>query len=111
LISATGWRGSNSWAPGDDGHHHHLICTECTEVIEIEECFSARAGGENRGAQRLQSDHAKLEFFGICPECQGIKPQAQSSKLKSQSGSKALGPPAPNEPEANHRGVANALTG
>ena len=24
---------------GEDGHHHHLICTRCTEVVEIEECF------------------------------------------------------------------------
>src|SRR5215471_11016371 len=24
---------------GDDGHHHHLICTRCAEVVEIEECF------------------------------------------------------------------------
>ena len=24
---------------GDDGHHHHLVCTRCAEVIEIEECF------------------------------------------------------------------------
>ena len=24
---------------GDDGHHHHLVCTRCAEVVEIEECF------------------------------------------------------------------------
>src|ERR1039457_2869432 len=23
----------------DDGHHHHLVCTQCAEVVEIEECF------------------------------------------------------------------------
>src|SRR6266550_3387487 len=25
---------------GDDGHHHHLVCTRCAEVVEIEECFT-----------------------------------------------------------------------
>ena len=24
---------------GDDGHHHHLICTRCAGVAEITECF------------------------------------------------------------------------
>src|SRR6185295_1211002 len=23
---------------GDDGHHHHLVCTRCAEIVEIEEC-------------------------------------------------------------------------
>jgi Fur family ferric uptake transcriptional regulator len=27
---------------GDDGHHHHLVCTRCAEVVEIGECFPAR---------------------------------------------------------------------
>src|ERR1700722_16407420 len=26
-------------AAGDDGHHHHLVCTRCAAVVEIEECF------------------------------------------------------------------------
>src|ERR1039458_1498490 len=26
---------------GDDGHHHHLVCTSCAEVVAIEECFSS----------------------------------------------------------------------
>src|SRR5882757_4338488 len=25
---------------GDDGHHHHLVCTRCAEVVEIDECFT-----------------------------------------------------------------------
>src|SRR5206468_12880339 len=24
---------------GDDGHHHHLVCTRCSDIIELEECF------------------------------------------------------------------------
>src|SRR3954463_16816469 len=23
---------------GDDGHHHHLVCTECSQIVEVEEC-------------------------------------------------------------------------
>ena len=23
---------------GDDGHHHHLVCTRCAEIVELDEC-------------------------------------------------------------------------
>lgn len=55
---------------GDDGHHHHLICTQCAQVVEIEECFPAEI--ERRIARR-NGFHAvthRLEFFGVCPSCQ-----------------------------------------
>lgn len=52
------------------GHHHHLICTECALIIEVEDCFPK--GLEQRVAEGngfKQITH-KLEFFGICPGCQ-----------------------------------------
>jgi Fur family ferric uptake transcriptional regulator len=55
---------------GDDGHHHHLICTRCSDIIELEECFPEEL--QDRIAAR--SGYAKvthrLEFFGVCPRCQ-----------------------------------------
>jgi Fur family ferric uptake transcriptional regulator len=55
-------------------HHHHLICTRCAEVVEIEECFPSQL--ERRIAQRngFKSITHKLEFFGLCPSCQGPPP-------------------------------------
>lgn len=57
-------------AEGDDGHHHHLVCTRCSEIVEIEECFSDEM--EKKIAERngFKSVTHKLEFFGICPACQ-----------------------------------------
>lgn len=52
-------------------HHHHLVCTDCAKVVEIEECFPEEL--ERRiavGNGFAQITH-KLEFFGVCPECQG----------------------------------------
>ena len=54
---------------GDDGHHHHLVCTSCSVIIEIDDCLPAgfeRALGERHGF--LNITH-KLEFFGLCPRC------------------------------------------
>ena len=54
----------------DDGHHHHLVCLECSTVVEIGECFSGNL------EQRIAQEHGfadvshRLEFFGLCPDCQ-----------------------------------------
>lgn len=57
-------------AENDDGHHHHLVCIRCSEVVEIEECFPVNI--EKRIATRngFKNVTHKLEFFGICPDCQ-----------------------------------------
>jgi Fur family ferric uptake transcriptional regulator len=55
---------------GDDGHHHHLVCTRCFNVVEIEECLLTDL--EDRIARRngFKAVTHKLEFFGVCPRCQ-----------------------------------------
>jgi len=57
-------------AEGDDGHHHHLVCTRCSAVVEIEECFTREL--EEKVAERngFKAITHRLEFFGICPQCQ-----------------------------------------
>ena len=55
---------------GDDGHHHHLVCTRCAEVVEIAEC-SMRALEERIALQNgFKAVTHRLEFFGICHACQ-----------------------------------------
>jgi Fur family ferric uptake transcriptional regulator len=55
---------------GDDGHHHHLVCTRCSEIVEVEECVIREL--EDRVATRngFKGVTHRLEFFGICPACQ-----------------------------------------
>lgn len=55
---------------GDDGHHHHLVCTRCAGVVELDECSMREL--EERIAFRngFKAVTHKLEFFGICPDCQ-----------------------------------------
>jgi Fur family transcriptional regulator, ferric uptake regulator len=56
---------------GDDGHHHHLVCIRCAGVVEIDEC--SIHGLEERIARRngYKAVTHRLEFFGVCPDCQG----------------------------------------
>jgi Fur family transcriptional regulator, ferric uptake regulator len=57
-------------AAGNDGHHHHLICTKCSEVVEIEECFPDEIERRIEAANGFKAVTHKLEFFGLCPDCQ-----------------------------------------
>ncbi|MDX1613673.1 MAG: Fur family transcriptional regulator [Candidatus Promineifilaceae bacterium] len=53
----------------DDGHHHHLICSNCETVIEFEQCMVAeidRIVGEHFDFEI--SGHL-LEVFGRCSQC------------------------------------------
>jgi Fur family transcriptional regulator, ferric uptake regulator len=55
---------------GDDGHHHHLICTHCAEVVEIGECFPTEIEQRIANQNGFRSVTHRLEFFGVCPACQ-----------------------------------------
>ena len=52
-------------------HHHHLVCTDCGFVEEIELCDMALLEKRVlRHSRRFKviSEHA-LEFFGLCKKC------------------------------------------
>ena len=54
-----------------DRGHHHLICSECGQVVEFDECTVGQL--QETLAQRLNFDirgHL-LEFYGLCERCQG----------------------------------------
>ena len=55
---------------GDNGHHHHLICRQCSSVVELKECFPSKLEKKIAKQNSYIAISHKLEFFGICPECQ-----------------------------------------
>jgi Fur family ferric uptake transcriptional regulator len=53
-----------------DEHHHHLVCTECSGVVEIDDCFPEELERKISRRNGFKSVTHKLEFFGVCPRCQ-----------------------------------------
>jgi Fur family ferric uptake transcriptional regulator len=53
----------------DDGHHHHLVCKGCAEVVEIEDCFPRELEEEIARRNGYTGVTHRLEFFGLCPRC------------------------------------------
>ena len=55
---------------GDDGHHHHLICVRCAQIVEIVDCFAPELEQEIAARNGFTAITHKLEFFGVCARCQ-----------------------------------------
>ncbi|HYU56892.1 MAG TPA: Fur family transcriptional regulator [Actinomycetota bacterium] len=53
----------------EPGHHHHLICEGCGQVVEIPSCEVeewASGVAERRG---FTAAHHQADIFGLCPKC------------------------------------------
>jgi Fur family ferric uptake transcriptional regulator len=60
-VSAYVWCGQ--------AHHHHLICTDCRNVTELDESAVAPLAGAIARKEGFRVDHATLDFYGQCREC------------------------------------------
>lgn len=54
-------------------HHHHLICTNCQEVIgvDVEEKELRKQEAAFAEIHGFKVERHMLEFFGLCASCQG----------------------------------------
>lgn len=52
-----------------DGHHHHIICTNCNRVIEFEDCHLTALANELESRLHVRLTGHLLEFYGLCDRC------------------------------------------
>ena len=52
-----------------DGHHHHIICTNCSRVIEFEECDLGELAADLERRLNVHLSGHLLEFYGLCSDC------------------------------------------
>jgi len=53
-----------------DGHHHHIICTNCNRVIEFDDCDLHDLSRQLEETFDVTLTGHLLEFYGICENCQ-----------------------------------------
>jgi Fur family ferric uptake transcriptional regulator len=56
--------------PAEKGHHHHLVCTECGAVIDLDESLLSSLKGMLRREYKFSADLKHLAIFGRCHKCQ-----------------------------------------
>jgi Fur family transcriptional regulator, ferric uptake regulator len=50
-------------------HHHHLACTKCGRVEEIDEAYVRPIAERLSREMGFQIDDARLDFYGRCATC------------------------------------------
>lgn len=51
-------------------HHHHVVCLECGKFVCVEQCNLKQIDDEVKKETGFTIKFHRLEFFGICPDCQ-----------------------------------------
>jgi Fur family ferric uptake transcriptional regulator len=75
-LASSGVIDSFSHHPGEscyrlcgDGHHHHLVCTSCHRVVELNECdLDSWLAKVATIADFEPTDH-RVEVLGLCSNC------------------------------------------
>jgi len=55
--------------PADKGHHHHLVCTECGAVIDLDESLLSSLKSALLREYKFVADLRHLAIFGRCVKC------------------------------------------
>lgn len=58
----------------DAEHHHHLVCTRCQRVLDLDETVVAPLLSSVGRRHEFQVDHAALDFYGLCRRCRRPRP-------------------------------------
>jgi Fur family ferric uptake transcriptional regulator len=51
-------------------HHHHLICSECGQVVDFTDCDLSDIERRLSRDTGFEMESHLLEFLGRCPACQ-----------------------------------------
>jgi Fur family ferric uptake transcriptional regulator len=53
----------------ENGHHHHLICSNCDRVIEFEDCLVEELARALGGRFDFKVQGHLIELYGVCQSC------------------------------------------
>lgn len=66
--------GCHSYASIVHSHGHHLVCRQCSQVIEFGDCGLHNLIEEISHRTGFDIDQHLLELVGTCPRCQHLEP-------------------------------------
>lgn len=52
-----------------EGHHHHLVCTECHSIAELRDCELEQPLAQAAAAHGFRATGHQLEVTGVCASC------------------------------------------
>jgi Fe2+ or Zn2+ uptake regulation protein len=58
----------------DIGHHHHVVCTQCGRIAELDICGMEAVEKHVRDVLRFDELSHTLEYRGVCADCVPARP-------------------------------------
>jgi Fe2+ or Zn2+ uptake regulation protein len=75
--------GDHAYVPCEPaGHHHHIICSGCGRVTDVEELGLALEDVQRRTGWQVESH--RLELYGRCPQCHTGGPSRPAGRTAPQ---------------------------
>ena len=62
-----------------DHHHHHLACTKCHRVVELDFCLDSDRVAAIGKQQDFEIDGHSITLFGLCSDCRPATLHAKES--------------------------------
>lgn len=70
LVTETDMGGGRvRYHPVDKGHHHHLVCQGCGEIIDLDELILSSLRSALLREYNFSADLRHLAIFGRCKKC------------------------------------------
>ncbi len=69
LGRATVFRARHRFRACGGAHHHHLTCTKCHRVVEIDMCLAPESLSAVERSTHFALEGHRLELFGRCADC------------------------------------------
>jgi len=70
LVTETDFGGGRvRYHPADKGHHHHLVCTECGAIIDLDESVLSSLKDTLLREYKFSADLRHLAILGRCANC------------------------------------------
>jgi len=66
--------GEHAYVPCEPAHHHHIVCSMCGRVTEVDDTGLMDAVEEIQGRTGWQVESHRLELYGRCPRCRTSRP-------------------------------------
>ena len=63
--------------------HHHMICTECGKVTELEDENLKKAIVETK-LKKFTASHYSLYIYGVCSKCTWARRRKKTNNIKSK---------------------------
>ena len=58
-------------------NHYHFMCEKCGQVFDVDLAVSKELNGRVAQKTGFKVSHYRLEFHGLCRECQGSADKAR----------------------------------